>query len=141
MEPFRIVIQPHVPFPLVPIPAEVLVPVTYKGLSPAAWIVMFESDEHSIPAFPSAIGVIVFVAAAMSVAELAEIMTDAVVLRLMSSKIRVTSLFLISIPFVIEVPVTTIVSAGSCVAVSQVRFPAVTHTGATVMLQVMMKMK
>jgi hypothetical protein len=82
-----------------------------------------------------------FVPVAMIVAELFAIMTDAMVFTLMSSKTIVISLFSISTLFVVEVPVTTIVSMGCCVAVSQVRFPAVTLTDWTVMLQVIMEMK
>jgi hypothetical protein len=102
---------------------------------------MFDSDEHSIPAFPSAVEVMMFVPDTMIVAALAEMMTDAVVLTLMSSKTIMTSLLLISTLFVIDVPVTTIASTGLCVSASHVTCPAMTVTDSTVILQVNMKMK
>jgi hypothetical protein len=57
---------------------------------------MFEFNEHSIPAFPTAVETIEFAPTPMSVAELAEILTDAVVLTEMLSKTTVTWLSLIS---------------------------------------------
>jgi hypothetical protein len=57
---------------------------------------MFEFNEHSIPALPTAVETIEFAPTPTSVAELAEIRTDAVVLTEMLSKTSVTRLLLIS---------------------------------------------
>jgi hypothetical protein len=53
---------------------------------------MFESNEHSIPAFPSEVELSVFIPAVTIVAELPEIVTGAAVVTLMPWKTIVTSL-------------------------------------------------
>jgi hypothetical protein len=103
-EPFRIVIQPQRPFQPDPIPVDTEPPLTNKELSPTVWIVIFESAEHSSPPLLSPRETIEFVPAPMSVAELPEIVTAAVVFTVMSSKITVTLLFLISMLFRSEDP-------------------------------------
>jgi hypothetical protein len=108
-DPFRIVTQPHRPFKPVPIPAESEPPLTDKEPSPADFIVIFESNEHSIPPFASAVETIVLLPDPTIVTELPEIVTAAVVVMLMSSNTIVTSLSMISMPFAVDDPVTTIV--------------------------------
>jgi hypothetical protein len=67
---------------------------------------MFESNEHSIPAWFSSVDRIIFVLSPMSIAELREIVMADAVSRSIPRKITVTSLLLISIIFVEEDPVT-----------------------------------
>jgi hypothetical protein len=102
-----------VPFPPLPIPAEFLPPVTNNELSLSAWIVIFEFNEHSIPAFPAPIEEIVFVPVLTMVAELAEIVMDEVVVTLMFWRTILIVLLVTSTLYAVELPVTTTVSTGS----------------------------
>jgi hypothetical protein len=100
--------QPHSRFRAAPSPAETEPPVITKDHSPTDLIVVFELDEHSIPAFPASVEVMAFVPATASVTELAEITMAALVLMLIIAKTTVILWLLISSVFAVEVPVTTI---------------------------------
>jgi hypothetical protein len=84
IEPFTIVIQPHGLFPPGPIPADFEPPATTREPSSTVWIVIFESNEHSIPPFTAAVDTIEFVPAPTIVAELPQTVTAAVVFTLIS---------------------------------------------------------
>jgi hypothetical protein len=99
-----------VPLLPVPIPAEFDPPVTDNEPSPFEWIVTFEADEHSIPACQIAVEEIAFFPVATILTELTEIVTGATVFIVTSWRTSVTLLFLISTMFVVEVPITVILS-------------------------------
>jgi hypothetical protein len=102
---------------------------------------MFESNEHSIPAFPSPVEEMAFVPVVTMVTELAEIVMGEVVFTLTFLRTILISLFVTSTLYAVEVPVTTTVSIESSFIASHVTFPADTVTDSAVMLHVILKMK
>jgi hypothetical protein len=100
---------------------------------------MFESDEHSIPAFAAPVWAIVLVPAATIVAELAEILTNPVLLMLRFSKTTVMLLSSISTKCSVEDPVTDSIDPEISFAPLQVTVPADTFTGPIVMSQVIVE--
>jgi hypothetical protein len=98
---------------------------------------MFDASAHSIPAWLSPVDEIRLVPATTTATELPEIVTDADVFTLASSRTIVTSLPVTATTYVVDSPVTTTVPAGTCVAVLQVNIPPETVTDPSLMLQVM----
>jgi hypothetical protein len=101
--------KPHIPFLLVPIPADSEPPFTENELSSTPMKVMFDLDEHSIPASSAAVEIIQFVPVPTSVTELPQIVTADVVITSISTKIRVMFVFSIFTKLSVEFPVTKIV--------------------------------
>jgi hypothetical protein len=135
------VITSHVPFPPVPIPAAFEPPVADKEPPSVDWMVIFESSKHSIPGLSSVSVVIAFVPVLTMVTELAETRTDDLHFMSMFWKTMVTLLSRIAIIFVLDEPVTKMVSWGRPWTPSHVSLPPDTVTEPTLMLHVIVEMK
>jgi hypothetical protein len=99
-------------------------------------MVIFESNEHSIPAFSTVFDVIVFVPELTTVTELPEIQKDAIRSRVMSWRTTMTLLLRIPRPFTDETPVAKTVSVAVSYTRLHVSFPSETTTDPSVISHV-----
>jgi hypothetical protein len=107
-EPFSIEIEPHVPFPPLPMPADNEPPLTKRWPADSPAIVRFEPEEQSRPARAAERDKIAFAPRPISVIELPEIVVAVVAFKMIFSRTRTALALPISTQFAVEFPLTKI---------------------------------